>query len=325
MIQRGLPVLAVALVTWMAAFAMAQEATTVHRIGYLAPRTKLEPPDEAFREELRGRGYIEGKNLIIEYRFGSRQELPKLAAELVDLNVDVILAPGSLPAKAAQAATRTIPIVFSAIADPVGIGLVASLAQPGGNVTGVTPSSAELSAKRVELLKEIFPAVTRIAVLSTPDYPLSLKTEALAETEEMARTLGVQLQLVEVQGRDDFDRAFAAVLKGRAQALTVFPIPLFRAERERIVDFATRNRLPTIFHWQQYVRAGGLMSYGPDRVALFRRAAGYVDKILQGVKPADLPVERASDFELVINLKAAGELGITIPPAVLYRADEIIQ
>lgn len=304
--------------------AEAQEISKVYRIGFLAPHAQLEPPDQAFRQELAQLGYVEGKNLVIEYRLGTVQQLPALAAELADLNVDVIMAPGSLPAKAAKAATAKVPIVFSAIADPVGAGLVASLARPGGNITGVTPSSAELSAKRVELLKEIVPGVSRIAVLSTPDYPLSLKTEAL-EMERMARSLSVELQIVEVKGRNDLERAFAAVKEGRAEALTVFPIPLFRAERERILEFAIRNRLPTIFHWQQYVRAGGLMSYGPDRAALFRRAAHYVDKILRGAKPSDLPVERASDFELIINLATAEELGITIPPSVLYRADELVK
>ncbi len=320
-----------ALVAFGITFAMGwtmadtRQPDKVYRIGYLVPRSALEPRDEAFRQGLRDLGYVEGKNIIIEFRLGKQEELSKLAAELVGLNVDLIVAPGSPPALAAKAATRTIPIVFSVVADPVGVGFVASLARPGGNMTGLTPSSAELSAKRLELLKEIVPTVFRIAVLSTPDYPLPLKTEELNEMEATARALGVQLQLVEVRGRDDFDRAFGAMKKERAEAFTVLPIPIFLRERRRIVDFAAKNRLPAIFHWTQYVEAGGLMSYGPDGVDLYRRAATYVDKILKGVNPAELPVERARKFELVINLKTAKQLGLMIPPTVLYRADKVIK
>lgn len=302
----------------------AQESK-VYRIGYLVPRTALKPRDKAFLQGLRDLGYVEGKNLIVEARLGTRQQLPKFAAELVDLNVDVIVAPGTPPAKAAKTATKTIPIVFAVIADPVGAGFVNSLARPGGNLTGLTPSSAELSGKRLELLKEIIPSVTRVAVLSTPDYPLPLKTEALKEMEAAARALGVRLQLVEVRGRNDFGRAFSAVSQERAEALTVLPVPMFRAEQKRIIDFAAKNRLPTVFHWKPYVEAGGLMSYGPDGVALYRRAASYVDKLLKGAKPADLPVERARDFELVLNLKTAKQIGVTIPNSVLYRADKVIK
>ena len=303
----------------------AQESKKVYRIGYLVPRTALKPRDKAFLQGLRDLGYVAGKNLIVESRLGTRKQLPKLAAELVDLNVDVIVAPGTPPAKAAKTATKTIPIVFAVIADPVGAGFVNSLARPGGNITGLTPSSAELSGKRLELLKEIIPSVTRVAVLSTPDYPLPLKTEALKEMEAAARALGVRLQLVEVRGRNDFGRAFSAVSRGRAEALTVLPVPMFRAEQKRIINFAAKNRLPTVFHWKPYVEAGGLMSYGPDGVAMYRRAASYVDKLLKGAKPADLPVERARDFELVINLKTAKQLGITIPPSIRYRADKVIK
>ena len=244
---------------------------------------------------------------------------------MVDLNVDIIVAPGSPPALAAKAATKTIPIVFVVVADPVGVGLVNSLAQPGGNVTGLTPSSVDLCAKRLELLKETIPEVSRIAVLSTPDYPLPIKTEMLTEMEAAAHALGVQLQIVEVRGSDDFDRAFGAMIKERTEAFTVLPIPLFMRERQRIIDFSAKNRLPAIFHWKQYAQGGGLMSYGPDGIALYRRAATYVDKILKGGKPADLPVERAMEFELVINLKTAKQLGLTIPSEMLYRANKIIK
>jgi len=306
--------------------AEAQQSKKVPRIGYLVSRQALEPRDEAFRQGLRDLGYVEGKNIIIEYRFpGEREQIPKLAAELVRLKVDIIVAPGTPVAQAAKAATRTIPIVFAGVADPVGTGLVASLAQPGGNVTGSTPISAELSAKRLELLKETVPRVSRIAVLSTPDYPLPVKTETLKEMEAAARALGVQLQLLEVQGSNDFDSAFGAMSRERAGAFTVLPIPMFLAERRRIVDLATKGRLPAIFHWKEYVEAGGLMSYGADGVALYRRAATYVDKILKGAKPADLPVEQPTKFELVINLKAAKQIGVTIPPNVLARADKVIR
>jgi len=303
----------------------AQESKKVYRVGYLVPRTALEPRDKAFLRGLRDLGYIEGKNLKVEYRLGTRKQLPKLAAELVDLNVDVIMAPGTPPTKAAKTATTTIPIVFSVIADPVGARFVNSLARPGGNITGLTPSSAELSGKRLELLKEIFPTATRIAVLSTPDYAPLLKAEALKEIEVTAGALGVRVQLVEVRGRNDFENAFSAMRREGAEAFTVLPVPMFRAEQRQIVDLAAKHRLPTVFHWKPYVRAGGLMSYGPDGLALYQRAATYVDKILKGAKPADLPVERASKFDLVINLKTAKRLGITIPPSVLYRAVELIK
>lgn len=303
----------------------AQRSKKVYRIGYLVPRTTLQLRDEAFLQGLRDLGYVQGENLILVYRLGTRQQLPKLAAELVDLKVDIIVAPGTPPATAAKAATRTIPIVFSVIADPVGAGFVKSLARPGGNITGLTPSSAELSGKRIELLQEIVPTATRVAVLSTPDYTLSLKTEALKETEAAARALGLRIQVVEVRGRNDLARAFSTMRRERAEAFTVLPVPMFRAEQRQIVDLAAKNRLPSVFHWKTYVRAGGLMSYGPDGIALYRRAATYVDKILKGAKPADLPVERARKFELVINLKTARQLGLTIPPSVLYRADEIIK
>lgn len=318
------PVITAALVALLAFFAAAQEANRVYRIGYLLPRP-LEPRDEHFSDVLRDLGYVEGKNIRIDYRLGTRKQLPELAAELVALGVDVIVAPGSPPAKAARAATNTIPIVFSTVADPVGSELVASLARPGGNVTGVTPSSAELSAKRLELLKEIVPDASRIAVLSTPDFLPLVKKEMLQEMEATARSLGVQLVVVEVGGRNDFERAFKAMKGEGIQGLTVLPIPMFRVEQEQIVDLAAKHRLPTVFHWKPYVHAGGLMSYGPDGFALYRRAAEYVDKILKGTKPADLPVERASNFELVINLKTAEQLSLVIPPSILYRADEVIK
>ena len=318
---------ALVLVSLLAHTAEAQQAGKVYRIGYLAARSALEPRDEAFRQGLRDLGYVEGKNIIIEYRFGGgkREQIPNLAAELVRLKVDIIVAPGTPVAQAAKTATRTIPIVFAGVADPVGTGLVTSLARPGGNVTGLTPISAELSAKRLELLKETVPRVSRIAVLSTPDYPLPVKTETLKEMEVAARALGVQLQLLEVQGPNDFDSAFGAMSRERAGAFTVLPVPMFLAERRRIVDLAAKSKLPAIFHWSDYPEAGGLMSYGADPMALFRRAAVFVDKILKGSKPADLPVERPTKFEFIVNLKAAKQIGLTIPPNVLARADRVIK
>ncbi|HXV83984.1 MAG TPA: ABC transporter substrate-binding protein [Candidatus Binatia bacterium] len=299
----------------------------LYRIGYLAARSALEARDEAFRQGLRDLGYIEGKDIIIEYRFaeGKSDRIPMLAAELISRKVDIIVASGTPVAQGAKAATRTIPIVFAGVADPVGTGLVTSLARPGGNITGVTPISAELSAKRLELLKETDPKVSRVVVLSTADYPLPVKTDTLNEMEGAARILGLQLQLLEVRGANDFERAFAAMRRERAEAFTVLPIPLFLIERRRIVDFATKSRLPTIFHWREYVEAGGLMSYGADADDLFRRAATYVDKIFKGAKPADLPVEQPTKFEFIINLKTAKQIGLTIPPNVLARADKVIR
>ncbi len=322
----GLLVVVVLLVGCVG-MAEAQQPGKIPRIGYLVPRSALETREEAFRQGLRDLGYVEGKNIIVEYRFaeGKSERLPELAAELVRLKVDVIVAPGTPLAQAAKTATRTIPIVFSAVADPIGTGLVTSLARPGGNITGLTPISADLSAKRLELLKETVPRVSRIAVLSTPDYPLPVKAETLKEMEAAARALGVQLQLLEVRGPNDFDSAFGAMSRERAGAFTVLPIPMFLAERRRIVDLAAKNRLPAIFHWSEYVEAGGLMSYGTDPVALFRRAATYVDKILKGAKPADLPVEQPMKFELIINLKAAKQIGLTIPLNVLARANKVIK
>jgi putative ABC transport system substrate-binding protein len=303
----------------------AQTAGKVYRIGYLVPRSAPKPRDEAFRQGLHELGYIEGQNIIIEWRFVKRDRLAEVVAELVRLKVDVIVGPGTPPAKAAKAATKTIPIVFSVVSDPVGAGLVGSLARPGGNITGLTPISAELSAKRLELLKETVPRVSRIAVLSTLDYPLPIKTEAMNEMERVAQALGVQLQLVEVRGRNDFDNAFGAMIKEQAGAFTVLPIPMFRRQRRRIVELMARNRLPAIFHWSDYVKAGGLMSYGPNSSDLYRRAATYVDKILKGAKPAELPVEQPTRFYLTLNLKAAKVLGITFPPEMLFRADKVIK
>ncbi len=265
---------------------------------------------------------------MIEYRDaeGKLERLPALAAELVALKVDVIVAPNTPAALAAKHATRTLPIVFIGAGDPVTSGLVTSLARPGGNVTGLSVLSTELVGKWLELLKQAVPGVSRVAVLWQPGA-MDERTdkEMQKEAEVAAQALGVRLQFVEARGPADFDRAFSDMTRARAGALTVRPAPMFISERRRLVDLAAKNRLPAVYAWREFVDAGGLMAYGPNLADLYRRAATYVDKILKGAKPADLPVEQPTKFELVINLKTAKALGLTIPPSVLARADEVIQ
>ncbi len=309
--------------------AEAQQAAKIARIGYLAGNLAAAPRlEEAFRQGLRDLGYVEGRNVVIEYRDaeGKLERLPALAAELVALKVDVIVAPSTPAALAAKQATRTLPIVFAVAADPVASGLVTSLARPGGNVTGLSILAPELVGKRLELLTQAVPGVSRVAVLWQPGG-LGERTEKdmLKGAEVAARALGVRLQFVEARGPADFDRAFSDMTRARAGALTVLASTMFFSERRRLVDLAAKNRLPAVYPWREYVDAGGLMSYGPNIADLFRRAATYVDKILKGAKPADLPVEQPTKFELVINLKTAKALGLTIPPSVLGRADEVIQ
>ena len=322
MIRR--PSLAVALALGLLAAplaAEAQQAAKVARIGYLATNLAASPHlREAFRQGLRDLGYVEGRNVVIEYRDaeGKLERLPALAAELVALKVDVIVAAGTPAALAAKQATRTLPIVFAAAADPVTSGLVTSLARPGGNVTGLSSLAPELVGKRLELLKQAVPGVSRVAVLWQPGA-LGERTEKdmLKGAEVAARALGVRLQFVEARGPADFDRAFSDMTRARAGALTVLPSTMFFSERRRLVDLAAKNRLPAVYPLREFVDAGGLMSYGPNLADLFRRAATYVDKILKGAKPADLPVEQPTKFELVINLKTAKALGLTIPPSLL--------
>jgi len=244
-------------------------------------------------------------------------------AEMVRLKVSVIVTAGTPAAQAAKKATTTIPIVMATGADPVGAGLIASLARPGGNITGVTTRSTELAGKRLVLLTEVVPRLSRVAVLHNPRAGISER--ALKETKVAALALGVELQILEVGSPEDFNGAFLAMARERSEALVVISTPMLFSERRQIVALAAKHRLPAVYHWQAYVEAGGLMSYGPDLADGFRRAAFYVDKILNGTKPADLPVEQPRKFELVINLKTAKELGLTIPPEVLYRADKIIK
>jgi len=309
--------------------AEAQQAAKIARIGYLSHNRAANPhTHEAFRQGLRDLGYVEGRNVVIEYRDaeGKFERLSALAAELVALKVDVIVAPATAGALAATQATRTLPIVFAVAADPVTSGLVTSLARPGGNVTGLSILAPELVGKNLELLTQGVPGVSRVAVLRQPGV-LGERTEKdmLKEAEVAARALGVRPQFIEARGPDDFDRAFSEMIRVHAGALTVLPSTMFGSERRRLVDLAAKNRLPAMYSWREFVDAGGLMSYGPNVADNYRRAAAYVDKILKGAKPADLPVEQPTKFELVINRKTAKTLGLTIPPSLLQRADEIAQ
>jgi putative ABC transport system substrate-binding protein len=281
---------------------------------------------EAFRQGLRDLGYVEGQNLVIEWRWAEERDerLPDLAAELVRLQVQVIVVGGVAAIRAAQHATSTIPIVMAANYDPVGEGFIASLARPGGNITGLSWLGAELPGKRLELLKETLPQSTRIAVLGNPAF--AAYETWLHSLTAAAQALGLHLHVVELHRADELDSAFAAITSAGAEALIVLADPsLMDGLHARIVDLAARNRLPAMYDWRAYVDAGGLMSYGPSMPDMQRRAASYVDKILQGAKPADLPIEQPTTFHLVINLKAAKALGLTMPPTVLFQANEVLQ
>jgi putative tryptophan/tyrosine transport system substrate-binding protein len=288
--------------------------------GYSAQSVQL----DALRQGLRELGYIEGQNILFEYRYseGKHERLPNLAAELIHLKPDVIYAccPGGLTSVAARNATTTIPIVFVRLGDPVVPGGVASLARPDGNVTGLS-GFAELHGKRLQLLKEAVPKIARVAVLLNPP----IHAAALRELDPMAKDLGVQLQLLEAQTPSDLDNAFSTMAKGRVDALAVWAFPMFFTHREKILDFAAKGRVASVFEQKEYVEAGGLMSYGINLADLHHRSATYVDRILKGTKPADLPVERPTKFELVINLKTAKQIGLAIPSSVLARADRVIK
>jgi putative ABC transport system substrate-binding protein len=308
--------------------AEAQEAGKGPRVGFLGPRTRADaaPYLDAFLIGLREIGWVEGKNIFIEYRWaeGRPERLPDLAAELVRLKVDVTLAGPTSASVAAKNATETIPIVMIAVRDPVGTGLIASLVRPGGNVTGVSGyAGLEIVAKQLVLLKETVPKIRRVAILSNPAN--AYHQFAIREVNVAARSLGVQLQLLEARGPNDFDGAFAAMAKERVGALLVLSDAVLNSHRTRLADLAARSRLPAAYGVRESVEAGGLMSYGPSFLDLFRRAATYVDKILKGARPGDLPVEQPTKFELVINLKTAKALGLTIPPSLLQRADQVIE
>jgi putative tryptophan/tyrosine transport system substrate-binding protein len=304
----------------------AQPPARVVRIGVLALWVASATPlAEAFRQGLREHGYVEGHNVTFEYRSvqGRAERLPSLAAELVRLKVDVIVTESNVAALAAKHATQTIPVVMAIAGDPVTAGVVGSLARPGGNVTGLTLMNRELSGKRLQLLREVAPRIAVVAVIWNPTDPPA--AEALRETEAAAQSWGLKIHAIEARSPADLDAAFKAVADARPDAFFTLPGGMFQDNKTRIFDFARKNRLPGIFSNREYAEAGGLMSYGPSFAALFRRAAGYVDKILKGTKPADLPIEQPTTYELVINLKTAKALGLTIPPALLQRADQVIE
>ena len=309
--------------------AEAQPAGKVPRVACLTPWSDSDPGRqrglEAFRQGLRDLGYVEGQNIAIESRSaeGKDDRLPAHAADLVRSKVDVIVATSGAATKAAQQATRTIPIVMSLVNDPVGSGLVASLARPGGNVTGLTIMAPDLMAKRLELLKEVVPKLSRVALLQNPDNPAS--AAQLREAEAAARALGVQPQTLEARNPQEIEGAFAAMIRERAGALLILSDAIFFTQRRQIAELAAKGRLPSIIGTRDYPDAGGLMAYGPNFLDLERRAATFVDRILKGAKPGDLPVEQPTKFELVINLKTAKTLGLTIPQTLLQRADQVIQ
>jgi len=323
-----LSIVFVVILLAVAVIAEAQQSTKIPRIGFLAAATPATAAHlvEAFKQGLREHGYVEGQNVVLELRFGEgkAEQFPVLAAELVRLKVDVIVALTNPVIDAVRQSTQTIPIVMPAASDPVGAGFVASLARPGGNITGLTGYSPELNGKRLELLKEAFSKLSRVALLLSPNFPGSALD--LKETESAARFLGLRIQPLEVRNASDIDRAFEAMTKERADALTMFPgLPALFVNRKKIVELAANHRLPAMYSLHEFVDDGGLMFYGPDLLVGYRRAADYVDKILKGAKPAELPIEQPMKFELIINLKAAKQIGLTIPPNVLVRADKVIK
>ena len=310
-----------------AAAVRAQAPPTIRKIGLLSgfsPSVEARSY-QAFLLGLRDLGWVEGKNISIEYRYaeGRHDRLPDVAADLVRLNVEVIVTTATSDTLAAQKATRAIPIVMVAGGDPVASGLVESLARPGANITGLSQMLQGLGGKRLELLKEIVPKLSDVAVLWNPQSTSA--TLNWRENQQPARQLGIQLHSLEVRSPNELDKAFEAAIGARAGALAILPDPVITTNLKRIVDFAAKSRLPSIYQSSEFADAGGLVTYGPDRADLFRRAATYVDKILKGTKPGDLPVEQPSKLELVVNLKTAKALGITIPQSVLFRADRVIE
>ena len=311
----------------VSAIAHAQQPTKIPRIGFLGGGSASANAGrvEEFRQGLRELGYVEGKNIVIDYQWaeGKLDRLPALAAELVRLKIDIIVSAGPTVTRVAKEATVTIPIVMGFDDDPVGSGFVASLARPGGNITGLSALSPELSGKQLELLKEIIPRFSRVAVVGSSSHPGT--AQSLKEIELAAGAYKVQLQYVDIIDPKDIETAFGAASKGRADAVLVLTSVVTNSHRKQIVELAAKNRLPAIYYTAEWVGAGGLMTYGASFTDLFRRAATYVDKILKGAKPADLPVEQPKKFELIINLKAAKQIGLTIPPNVLARADKVIK
>jgi ABC-type uncharacterized transport system substrate-binding protein len=311
--------------TWIVCRGAAAKEGPPRRLADCFLPSPASPRIEAFLQGLRELDYVEGKDIAIEYRYaeGNPDRLPALAAELVSLKIDIIVTGGSSPTRAAKEATVTIPIVMTQDIDPVGSGFVASLARPGGNITGLSNFAPELSGKRIELLKEIVPKISRVAVLGALSLPAN--AQALKEVKAAAEALRVKLQHLDIQNPTDIESAFRAASKGRAEAALALPGAVLISHRTQIAGFAAKNRLPTIYYATEFVEDGGLMSYAPNFADLSRRAATYVDKILKGAKPADIPVEQPKKFEFVINLKAAKQIGVTIPPNVLARADRVIR
>lgn len=306
--------------------AQAQQAGKVYRVGFLWDSPAVFPDAiEAFRAGLRDLGWIEGRDIAIEYRWaeGKSERMRELAAELVRLKVDVIVAPSSIYTGAAKRATATIPIIFMSHADPLGSGHVASLARPGGNITGLSIMMTETNAKGLELLKEAVPGLSRVAVVWDPATPSH--GPGLNAIEAAGRALALRIQPVAVRSAAEFDSAFSAIIRERADGVLVLSTPIYIAGARRLAELAMTHKLPAMFGPRVHAETGGLMSFGPDRTDLYRRGAGYVDKILKGAKPAALPVQQPTKFELVVNLKTAKALGITIPQSVLLRADEAIQ
>ena len=305
----------------------AQQAKKVPRLGVISGGSASTDAHyhQAFLQGLSELGYVKDKTVLIEYRYaeGNRTRFSEFASEMVRLRADVIVVGGATGVRQAKNATSTIPIVMSNVSDPVALGFVKSLARPGGNITGLSTQAPELSGKRLEVVKEILPKISRLAVLWQPGGPGSALRAK--ETETTARAMGIKTQVIEVKGADEFDRAFAEIRKFRAEALIPLRSPLIGSHLHKIVELALTSRLPVMHDEREFVEAGGLMFYGPDYVDLFRRAANFVDKILKGSKPADLPVEQPTKFELMINLKTAKAIGLAIPPNVLARADKVIK
>ena len=313
------------LLALIAPLVAAAQPVGIPRLGVLAPTTCSHPNYQALREGLRALGYVEGQTIIIECReaAGRYERVAQHADELVRLKVDVLVTDGLRAARAAKEATKTIPIVMGAVGDPVRGGIVNSLARPGANITGLTLVTAEMNPKRLEFLKAAVPGNPRVAMLMNPDNPSA--AQGRRETETAARSLGLTLHVVEARRPEDLDRAFTEMLKGQARAVVVLPDPMLLAHRTQIAALAAKSLLPAIGEASEFAAAGGLMAYGPRIAENFRRAAVYVDKILKGANPADLPVEQPRTFELVINLKTAKALGLTIPQSLLQRADQVIQ
>jgi ABC-type uncharacterized transport system substrate-binding protein len=307
--------------------ARAQQAAKIARLGLLSP---FSPDDtglwhQALLQGLRNLGWIDGRNISFEYRYaeGRNDRLPELVAELVRLKVDIIVTAVTNDTLVAKNAASGIPIVMAAAGDPVATGIVQSLARPGGNITGLSQMNPDLTGKRLELLKEIAPNISSVAALLNPDDPISVL--GLNEIQLAARGLKIEVHSLQVRDTDDLEKALQDVARGNIDALAIMPNPVFVKNLKRIADFAIQNRIPSMFHLREFADVGGLVSYGADRTDLFRRAASFVDKILKGANPADLPIEQPTKFELAINLKTAKALGLTVPPTLLARADEVIE